>query len=331
MTAPILYSFRRCPYAMRARWTVLHAGLLVELREVALRSKPAALLDVSPKATVPVLITPEGTVVDESLAVMDWALAQADPCDWRGASLSDQQRATIAALIAENDGAFKHHLDRFKYTDRYPGAIREQHRQQGEMILSSWAHRLASTGWLVAGRCTLADVALWPFVRQWSIADPEGFAQAPEWAPLRNWLQGFLKAPAFERLMQRREPWQQGDQPVFFPGDAASVPKDQPLFHLALADDWRQAQIAGDYAISTRGLRVADVGFLHASTAEQVPGTFQRFYSDAAEVLKLTIDPQRLPMPLRADPVPGGQLFPHVYGTLPLDAVTAVSAYPQSA
>ena len=98
MTRPVLYSFRRCPYAMRARWALLHSGLLVEWREVALRSKPAALLERSPKGTVPVLITAEGQVIDESLAVMGWALDQADPCDWRGLLLTAQERETIQVV-----------------------------------------------------------------------------------------------------------------------------------------------------------------------------------------------------------------------------------------
>ena len=328
MVHPVLYSFRRCPYAMRARWSLLKLGLLVEWREVALRSKPPSLMAVSPKATVPVLMTSDGEVIDESLAIMRWALEQADPCDWRGLMLTPQQRQSIDALIAQNDGSFKHHLDRFKYADRYPDVSREQHQEQGLTILRTWSEQIEAHGWLVTERCTLADVALWPFVRQWRIADPEGFDQAPALAPLRLWLQRFLESPDFERLMVRRDPWQEGDQPLMFPADASAMPVDQPLFHLALQADWRQAQAEGAYRISTRGMTLEQVGFLHASTAAQVEATYQRFYSDAADVLLLTIDPQQLPSPLRADPAPTGELFPHLYGPLPLEAVTAVEPYP---
>lgn len=328
MAAPVLYSFRRCPYAMRARWALLKTGLLVEWREVALRSKPSALVTASAKATVPVLITADGRVIDESLALMRWALDQADPCDWRGLALSSEQRETIDALIAQNDGPFKHHLDRFKYADRYPGVTREQHQQQGLAILTSWAERVQAHGWLVGDRCTLADLALWPFVRQWRIADPESFEQDPSLASLRLWLQGFLDSPDFERLMVRREPWQEGDAPVFFPADSSAVRLDQPLFHLALGSDWRQAQDMGSYCVSTRGLSLEQVGFLHASTAAQLEATYQRFYSDAPDVLVLTINPQRLQSPLRADPAPTGELFPHLYGPLPLEAVSDVRTYP---
>ena len=110
--APVLYSFRRCPYAMRARWSLLQAGVIVQWREVALKAKPAEMLALSPKGTVPVLVLADGTVIDESLAVMEWALAQADPCDWRRQNCAEDQRQ-IQELIACNDDAFKHHLDRF--------------------------------------------------------------------------------------------------------------------------------------------------------------------------------------------------------------------------
>ncbi|MEB3159269.1 MAG: DUF952 domain-containing protein [Synechococcus sp.] len=331
MNTPILYSFRRCPYAMRARWALLKSGLLVEWREVVLRNKPPELLERSPKGTVPVLITPDGSVLEESLAIMHWALDQSDPTDWCGLALTSTQRETIDALIAQNDGPFKHHLDRFKYAERYSEANPAQHRQEGLLILQSWAERLRTSGWLVADRCTLADVALWPFVRQWRIADPDGFDQAPELAPLREWLQTFLSSPDFARLMVRRDPWKSTDVVARFPADAKPVPLDQPLFHLALASDWHQAVAAGGlYRVSTRGLLLDQVGFIHASTAEQLATTYQRYYSDAAEVLKFTIDPQQLPSPLRADPAPSGELFPHLYGPLPLSAVTSVSPYPSA-
>lgn len=328
MTLPILYSFRRCPYAMRARWALLNSGLLVEWREVALARKPAAMLERSPKGTVPVLITAEGQVIDESLAVMGWALAQADPCDWRGLSLTAPERETIQALIAQNDGPFKHHLDRFKYTDRYPGAVRAHHQQEGLSILRTWAQRLDPSGWLVAGRCTLADAALWPFVRQWWIADPNVVDDCPDLVPLAAWLERFVGSPEFDRLMVRRDPWQEHDQPVFFPADARPVPLDAPLFHLALAADWQQAQESGIYQVSTRGLSLAQVGFIHASRAEQLADTYTRFYRDAVDVLQLTIDSAQIAVPMRADPVLNGDTFPHLYGPLPVHAVIDVRRYP---
>ena len=323
-SAPVFYSFRRCPYAMRARWSLLEAGLIVQWREVALGNKPAELLQISPKGTVPVIVLNDGTVVDESLEVMRWALAQADP------RLLLCTEADSEPLIAENDGPFKHHLDRFKYTDRYPGASKDDHQQAGLAILHRWNEQLGGQGdWLLGQRLSLADAALWPFVRQWRLADPQSFEADPNLARLRDWLERFLNDPSFERLMQRADPWSPAGMQPLFPADASLVPLDQPLFHLALIDDWRAAQARGlgTYDISTRGMTLEQVGFIHCSWEEQVRVTYNRFYTDAGEVLLLRIDPTKLNAPLRADASPHGDLFPHLYGPLPLNAVETATPY----
>ena len=323
---PILYSFRRCPYAMRARWALLEAGLLVQWREIALKAKPAEMLAASPKGTVPVLVLPNGEVIEESRAVMDWALNQADPRELLWSSDSD-----TSALIEQNDGPFKHHLDRFKYTDRYPGTNKEEQRNAGLTILKSWNQRIAEQGWLLGERISLADAAIWPFVRQWRIADPEGFDNDTALAPLRSWLNRFLEDPRFERLMQRADPWSAGGQQHHFPADAVAVPLDQPLFHLALKDDWQAAQANGSYRISTRGMGLDQVGFIHCSWQEQVNATFERFYADAGDVLLLEIDAAAVDAPLRADAIPSGELFPHLYGPLRLEAVRSAVTMPAAA
>ena len=317
---PILYSFRRCPFAMRARWALLEAGLSVHWREIELKHKPAEMLQCSAKGTVPVLVLTDGTVIDESEAVMRWALAQADP---RGLL----QAGEASALIAQNDGAFKHHLDRFKYTDRYPGESRDEHRDAGLCILAGWSQRLEQHPWLMGAAISLADAALWPFVRQWRLADPEGFEADGQLAPLREWLNRFLEDPSFERLMQRADPWSSGGLQPIFPADATAVPLNQPLFHLALKGDWEQARETGTYQWSTRGMRLAEVGFIHCSWQEQVAKTFERFYADAGDVVLLEIDPTRLTAPLRADAIPTGELFPHLYGPLPIEAVRSITPY----
>lgn len=325
---PILYSFRRCPYAMRARWAVLEAGLLVRWREVELKAKPAAMLEVSPKGTVPVLVLPDGTTLEESVDVMRWALEQADPRDLLRGQCPGQH-VEIHDLIKTNDGAFKHHLDRFKYTDRYPGACKQEHHQAGLEILHRWSQRIDSHGnWLLEGGCSLADVALFPFVRQWRIADPQGFDRDQGLRGLRSWLQSFLDHPGFERLMQRADPWTPGGHQPHFPADAIAVPKDQSLFHLALGEDWLQAERCGLYATSTRGQSLDQVGFIHLSWRDQVSETFRRFYADAGDVRLLTVDPTRIQAPLRADAIPSGELFPHLYGAIPVEAVTSVTPYP---
>jgi glutathione S-transferase len=278
------------------------------------------MLECSAKGTVPVLVLPDGTVIDESEAVMRWALTQADP---RGLLLSDG----ASALISENDGVFKHHLDRFKYTDRYPGESRDEHRDAGLSILFGWSQRLEQHPWLLGPAISLADAALWPFVRQWRLADPDGFEANGQLAPLRVWLNRFLEDPSFERLMQRADPWCTGGLQPLFPADATAVPLDEPLFHLALKDDWEQAQDPSNYQWSTRGMRLDQVGFIHCSWQEQVAKTFERFYADAGDVLLLEIDPKRLTAPLRADAIPTGELFPHLYGHLPIEAVRSITPY----
>ena len=305
---------------MRARWALLEAGLSVHWREIELKHKPAEMLQCSAKGTVPVLVLTDGTVIDESEAVMRWALAQADP---RGLL----QAGEASALIAENDGAFKHHLDRFKYTDRYPGESRDEHRDAGMRILAGWSQRLKEHAWLLGAAISLADASLWPFVRQWRLADPEGFEADGQLAPLREWLNRFLDDPSFERLMQRADPWSSGGLQPMFPADATAVPLDQPLFHLALKDDLEQARETGTYQWSTRGMRLVEVGFIHCSWQEQVAKTFERFYADAGDVLLLEIDPTRLNAPLRADAIPTGELFPHLYGPLPIEAVRTFTPY----
>lgn len=305
---------------MRARWALLQAGLLVQWREIELKAKPAAMLEVSAKGTVPVLVLPDGSVIDESLAIMRWALQQADPRGVLEGEGSD-------FLIEENDGPFKHHLDRFKYTDRYPGALKENHRQAGLEILRRWSERIRRNGWLLADRLALADAALWPFVRQWRLADAAGFDADHHLAPLREWLMRFLDDPMMERLMQRADPWLPGAMQPIFPADAIAIPIDQPLFHLALESDWKAALQHGDYRVSTRGLSLEQVGFIHLSWQEQLQDTFDRFYADAGAVLSLRIDPKLVSAPLRADAIHTGVLFPHLYGPLPIASVVEVSPF----
>jgi glutathione S-transferase len=330
---PILYSFRRCPYAIRARLALAAAGLRpgldLELREVHLGRKPPELLQASAAATVPVLVLPPEAggdprggvrVLPDSLSVMAWALERHDPGDLRRGGtdgVAAGERARIAALIEENDGAFKHHLDRFKYTARHPDADREQHRSAALAILRGWSATLEAGGWLVGGQPSLADLALLPFVRQFRLTDPEGFDRQEDLAPLQAWLQRFLQGPELAAVMAGpwapRRPWR----------------SERWIYHLALGGEWRVAKACGVYERSTRGQALQEVGFIHASGATQVEGTYGRFYADAGEVLLLTIDPGRLTVPVRWEPAPeSGECFPHIHGPLPLEAVLAAEPFP---
>ena len=204
---PILYSFRRCPYAMRARLALLASGTVCEIREVKLAAKPAEMLAASPKGTVPVLVLPDGEVIDESLDVMRWALRLSDPQGW----LAQED----AELIAINDGAFKHHLDRYKYPERHASDPAE-HRAAGIAILAGLDRRLSSAANLCGEAMGITDAAIVPFVRQFAQTDRAWFDGQPLPA-LQAWLDRHLASPLFERAMVRLTPWSPQDAPVLFP------------------------------------------------------------------------------------------------------------------
>ena len=191
-----LYSFRRCPYAMRARMALRYCGVPVEIVEVSLKAKPAEMLAISPKGTVPVL-NADGRVIDESLEIMRWALAQNDPQDWL---LSGDAR--VAELIEANDQVFKVHLNRYKYAERYPEQPMEVYRAEGEMFLRRLEELLERRDYLLTDHPSLADIALLPFVRQFAHVDREWFAQTP-YVRLQAWLQRFLESELFTSIMKK--------------------------------------------------------------------------------------------------------------------------------
>ena len=162
---PILYSFRRCPYAMRARMALLYTSINLELREVLLKAKPEKMLAISAKGTVPVLELPDAQVLDESYEIMRWALDRGDPEHWWSADLAP----AIDDLIARNDGQFKNDLDHYKYWQRFPAESQEQYRARGELFLAELEVLLTRQSYLLAERITLADIALFPFVRQFYV------------------------------------------------------------------------------------------------------------------------------------------------------------------
>jgi len=204
---PILYSFRRCPYAMRARLALAVSGMRFELREVRLRAKPAAMLEASPKGTVPVLVLPDGDVIEESIDIMRWALAKHDPEGWLARD--------DAALVAANDSAFKQDLDAYKYPERY-GTDPIAHREKGLAFLRRLDARLIGGGQLCGSIRGAADAAILPFVRQFAAVEPSWFDIQPLPA-LKAWLDDHLASPLFEAIMVRASPWSPGDDPVLFP------------------------------------------------------------------------------------------------------------------
>jgi glutathione S-transferase len=195
-----LYSFRRCPYAMRARMALRYSGVAVDIVEVSLKAKPAEMLALSGKGTVPVL-SADGRVIDESLDIMHWALAQNDPQDWL---LKDDPVAAeqIAPLIEQNDQVFKVHLNRYKYAERYPEQPMEVYRSEGEVFLRRLDQLLEGRDYLLADHPSLADVALMPFVRQFAHVDRDWFGQTP-YLRLQAWLQRLLESDLFTSIMKK--------------------------------------------------------------------------------------------------------------------------------
>lgn len=209
---PILYSFRRCPYAMRARMALKAASIAVDHREVVLRDKPQTLLDISPKGTVPVLQTARDQVFDESLDIMHWALSQNDALGWLNGNVAEMQ-----TLISDNDGPFKYHLDRYKYASRYEadrarGDMNETHKKAAEVLLSRLNTRLKTTDFLLGDSQSLADIAIFPFVRQFANADKEDW-DANSFTNLRNWLSRHVTSDLFKSIMSKHDPWT-GQAPV---------------------------------------------------------------------------------------------------------------------
>lgn len=204
MQRPILYSYRRCPYAMRARMALSYAGIQVEIREIALREKPAHMLAVSPKGTVPVLVLASNEVLEQSLDIMDWALQQSDVDEW---IIQDQAGQKITAdLIATNDGAFKKSLDKYKYAIRFPENPPEIYRAQGEEFLQRLEILLQQNTYLCRNTISKADVAIFPFVRQFSMVDENWFESA-DYPSLKAWLNGLLNSQLFLGVMQKYPVW----------------------------------------------------------------------------------------------------------------------------
>ena len=205
---PILYSFRRCPYAIRARLAIKVSGLDVELREIKLSNKPTELLDCSPKGSVPVLLLPNGKVIDESKDIMEWALNQSDLNDWLTDDVAVQQK--VEDLIDYNDNEFKKYLDLYKYADRYPEKSVEYYRQQGEVFLEKLECELNKTKFILKDDITFVDMAIFPFVRQFAFVDKDCFDKS-KYNKLKKWLESLLETSLFNNFMKKYPLWSKED------------------------------------------------------------------------------------------------------------------------
>ena len=213
---PVLYSFRRCPYAIRARMAIASASIEVTIREVLLKDKPPELSAASVKATVPVLVLPDGNVIDESLEVMGWALSQRDPLGW----LSGE--GFCSDWIQTCDGEFKYWLDRYKYADRGTEHTAEHYRREAEVFLRKIEDRLTGFPWLGGEAPNVADVALFPFIRQFAGVDPAWWQSAP-YPGTRMWLAQWLDGPLFSAVMNKYPRWEPGQPGARFPTEPCSA------------------------------------------------------------------------------------------------------------
>ena len=230
---PVLYSFRRCPYAMRARLALAVSGQACELREVVLRNKPQGLLHASPKGTVPVLVLPSGQVLEQSLEIMLWALVQHDPEGWLIPNHGNLQ--DMLALIAECDGPFKQALDRCKDPSRYPDADIGAERARAVAWLGGLEARLwPDQPYLFGTHAALADMAIAPFVRQFAGIDADWWAAQP-WPRLQAWLAQWQASDRLASVMHKLPAWVDGTEGVLFarpakrlaPGAATARPDSE--------------------------------------------------------------------------------------------------------
>ena len=216
----ILYSFRRCPYAIRARWALLNTNQVVELREGELKNKPIELIQISKKATVPVLKTSLNKVIDESLDIMIWSIKRSNMHALLGDNNDRSQE--IFSLIETNDKIFKYHLDRFKYASRFDIEESETHRAACMKILLSLNNRLKNFSnkgkplFLIDAKETLADWAIWPFVRQFRIADIREFDKNNEIKFIKSWLNYFFSHEKYPIVMRKSKPWNKHREPLIF-------------------------------------------------------------------------------------------------------------------
>ncbi len=194
---PRLYTYRRCPYAIRSRLALYQAKIDYESIEISLKDKPIDFLALSPKGTVPVLVDNNGKVIEESLEIMIWALNKSDPDNW---ILNDNNLSQ--ELIYENDFSFKKNLDRYKYADRFPEHSKEYYRTQCELFINVLNEKLKSKNYLMTEKISLADVAIFPFIRQFSLVDEDWFLNS-KYRELKKWLQNFIESQMFKDVMKK--------------------------------------------------------------------------------------------------------------------------------
>ena len=213
MKFPILYSFKRCPYAMRARMAIQLAKIRCEIREIRLNNKPEHMLKVSPKGTVPVLIL-EDKIIDESIEIIEWVLDQDNVFE---GNLNQNEVVLSEKLISIFDEKFKYHLDRYKYAARYNNVNSDKNRSQCMEILIELNQIISNKKWIFGESINKLDISILPFIRQFRIANPEWFDMQVSIHSVKRVLNNFLESELLNEIMINYDEWKEGSKPEYFP------------------------------------------------------------------------------------------------------------------
>ena len=216
MTTDILYSFRRCPYAIRVRWALLICEIKVEIREVDLKNKPIEFINKSSTKTVPILLKKNNEVIEESLDIIIWALSESEKENLKNFYIPKSKEREILEIISENDHSFKYHLDRFKYSGRYDPSEEAYHFLQAKKFIKRWNKKLINSRWLIGDKPSIADWCIWPFVRQFKIACESQKKTNYFDDPIKDWLGYFEKHQHFKKLMHKYDPWKPSKKKEYF-------------------------------------------------------------------------------------------------------------------
>ncbi len=217
MTRDILYSFRRCPYAIRVRWALLICEIEVEIREVDLKNKPVEFMNKSSTKTVPILLKKNNEVIEESLDIIIWALSESQIENIKKFYNPKNKKEEILDIISENDHSFKYHLDRFKYSGRFIASEEDYHFLEATKFIKKWNKILSNNRWIIGDQPSIADWCIWPFVRQFKIACESQKKTNYIDDPIKEWLEYFETNQHFKKLMHKFEPWKPSAKKEYFP------------------------------------------------------------------------------------------------------------------
>ena len=217
MTKDILYSFRRCPYAIRVRWALLICEIKLEIREVDLKNKPLEFLNISSTQTVPILLKKNKEVLEESLDIIIWALSESKKKEIKNFYMPNSKENKILEIISENDHSFKYHLDRFKYSARFNTTEGDYHFLEAKKFIKNWNKMLTSSRWIIGDEPSIADWCIWPFVRQFKIACESQKKTSYFEDPIKEWLGNFENHQHFKKLMHKYAEWEPSTKKDYFP------------------------------------------------------------------------------------------------------------------